>query len=151
MLGRRTALHCFLATLAFVGVAWSDGRNGTSPTATAVADSTAPLATPSETPWNPIYGYEPGTSTGVAVVDAVMAEISSRDLDALASRALTVSSPCSTDKNAPTADRCLAGAAPGTIVELVNASFCAGSVAFPVSEARAMLRPLLAGFPRLWG
>ncbi len=151
MLRRPMALQYFLTAAAFVGVACSGGGSGAAPTNTAGPVSTPPPTTPSATPWNPVYGYDPGTSTGVAVADSVMAEISGRDLDALASRALTFSSPCSTDENVATANRCPAGATPGTLVEVVHASFCAGSVAFPVSEAKAMFRPLLDGFPRLWG
>ena len=151
MLRRRMTLYCFLAAVVFAGAACSDGGRDAAPTSTTVPVSMLPPGTPSETPWYPVFGYDPGTSTGVAVVDSVMAEISRRDVDALATRALTVAEPCSTDENVPTANRCRAGATPGTIVEVVRASFCAGSVAFPRSEASATFRPLLDGFPRLWG
>lgn len=116
---------------------------------TAVAPVAA--ATPAETPWNPVYGYDPGTSTGVAVVDGVVTQMLAGDIERLAALVLPIESPCITGLGAPTAFRCPAGVPAGSPVAVVFAQFCAGAVAFPASEIRATLRPLLDGSPRLWG
>ncbi len=117
---------------------------------TAVVPSPA-TATPTETPWNPVYGYDPGTSTAVAVVDGVVTQMLAGDIEALAALVLPIESPCITGLGAPTAFRCPAGVPAGSPVAVVFAQFCAGAVAFPASEIRATLRPLLDGSPRLWG
>ncbi|MBI5948156.1 MAG: hypothetical protein HY875_08465 [Chloroflexi bacterium] len=122
---------------------------GPETTATATVASQAPTAT--EIPWNPIYGYDPGTPTGIPEVDSVMAAISAGDLEALAALTTSRPVPCTASMAAPTAYRCPAAVAEGTRVDIVFAEFCSGSVAFPLAEVRATLRPLLDGSPRLWG
>ncbi len=109
-------------------------------------------ATPTEAPRNPVYGYDQGTTTGVPEVDAVMAEISAADLDALTARVVAQLVPCATAGTpASSAQRCPPGVEGGSLVPIVTAEFCSGGVAFPTSEVGAIVRPLLDGRPRLWG
>lgn len=117
----------------------------------AASPSTKVEAVATETPWNPIYGYDAATSTGTAAADKVMAHIAASNLDALAAETVVHSLPCSLSTNTPTAERCPAGAPEGTRVQVVYASFCAGTVPFPLEEVRSVFRPLLEGHPRLWG